>query len=75
MSFSVYWEADARTSLAQIWLDAPDRRSVTEAQAAIDQFLASVPKSGAYIRRASGRLTSTHSERCMRFTKLSEPYS
>jgi hypothetical protein len=41
--FAVEWPPDILSDLADIWLRAPDRQAVTDAQARIDQFLGRDP--------------------------------
>ena len=43
MTYSVDWAPDALSALATTYLQAPDRRAVTAAQARIDQLLATDP--------------------------------
>lgn len=45
VKFTVLWSADAENMLADIWLNAVDRRAVTIAQAVVDTELAADPKS------------------------------
>lgn len=51
MSYTVAWEPDALDALALIWMQAVDRRAVTQAQAEIDRWLALDP-------HGQGRLVS-----------------
>ena len=46
MPYRVEWGADARDTLAEIWLAASDRAAVTRAQHQIDQVLTTFPASG-----------------------------
>ena len=41
--YRVIWEPDAESMLADLWLDAADRNSVTSAQADVDRLLARDP--------------------------------
>ena len=41
--YTVDWNQDALSDLADIWLQASDRRAVTDAQARADQLLADDP--------------------------------
>ena len=43
MIYTVFWEPDALSALAAIWLQASDRQGVTAAQAGIDKLLAVDP--------------------------------
>lgn len=43
MRFTVTWRRSARDELAQIWLNAKDRRAVSEAANLIDLLLATDP--------------------------------
>jgi mRNA-degrading endonuclease RelE of RelBE toxin-antitoxin system len=44
MNYSVDWSDDAIATLAQIWLQAPDRVAITAAAATIDRLLAASPR-------------------------------
>jgi hypothetical protein len=41
--YTVEWPNDVLSDLTTIWLQAPDRRAVTNAQATIDQMLGADP--------------------------------
>jgi hypothetical protein len=43
MNYSVDWSPAARSALAMVWIQSPDRQAVTAAQARIDQLLAADP--------------------------------
>ncbi len=43
MTFTVLWKPNAASLLAEIWLDAPDKRAVTAAADTIDLLLKNNP--------------------------------
>ena len=45
MRFTVLWTPDAEKDLADIWIEAPDRRAISTAANAIDASLAERPES------------------------------
>jgi hypothetical protein len=47
MRYTVLWEPSAEAELAQIWLDAADRRAVQEAADRIDSTLRMNPENEA----------------------------
>ena len=56
--YAVRWLEDAENELADIWLNAPDRRAITTAQAAVDRLLAASPMSqGIELAEGLRRLT------------------
>jgi hypothetical protein len=55
--FSVDWEPDALQALADLWLAAPDRRAVTDAEAQIDARLRQDPyRHGRHLREGLYRI-------------------
>ena len=56
MSYQVFWVPDAEQDLAAIWLDADDRRQVTNAAHAIDSTLQIDPESAGESRDEGRRI-------------------
>ena len=57
MRYQVVWTTDAENDLANAWLAATDRNSITRAAAEIDAILAKSPNSLGESRTANVRIT------------------